>query len=292
MTPAESGVVGVPRGAPAAGEDIFAEVSVVLCDADGNLFPSEEPAFVASAEVTNAFLAEYGVDRRYDPEELRLATTGMNFRSTIVALALEHGIAVAPELAGAGPASPEEQSRTTPLVTPAVVDEWVDREKQQVTDHLRTALQPDPEVLEPLATLAEGFGLAAVSSSADARIAACFEVTGMARYFPAERRFSAEDSLPRPTSKPDPAIYLFSGDALGIGPREGVAVEDSVAGATAAVAAGFPTIGNLQFVQSAERDERRAALEAVGVDAIVTSWREVVELLPDRRSAQSPPAVS
>ena len=29
-------------------------VRVVLCDADGNLFPSEEPAFVASAEVTGS----------------------------------------------------------------------------------------------------------------------------------------------------------------------------------------------------------------------------------------------
>ena len=39
-----------------------APVEAVLCDADGNLFPSEEPAFDASAEVTNAFLASLGVD--------------------------------------------------------------------------------------------------------------------------------------------------------------------------------------------------------------------------------------
>jgi beta-phosphoglucomutase-like phosphatase (HAD superfamily) len=255
-------------------------VRAVLCDADGNLFPSEEPAFVASAEVTNTFLAEHGVSRRYEPEELRLATTGMNFRSTIVALALEHGIPVAPELAGdrtqrtPGPGSDPE------LLTPEVVDQWVAREKVAVTEHLRTALHPDPEVLGPLTTLAERFGLAAVSSSADARIAACFEVTGMAQWFPADRRFSAEDSLPRPTSKPDPAIYLFAGETLGVGSREAVAVEDSIAGATSAVAAGFATIGNLQFVQEPERAERRAALEQVGVDAIVTSWSEVVALLP------------
>ncbi|HEX8487796.1 MAG TPA: hypothetical protein VF642_04555, partial [Propionibacteriaceae bacterium] len=71
-----------------------------------------------------------------------------------------------------------------------------------------------------------------------------------------------------------------AGKVLGIGPSEGVAVEDSIAGATSAVAAGFPTIGNLQFVQPAERAARRAALEEVGVDAIVTSWREVLDLLP------------
>ena len=36
-------------------------VTHLLCDADGNLFPSEEPAFDASVEVTNAFLASLGI---------------------------------------------------------------------------------------------------------------------------------------------------------------------------------------------------------------------------------------
>ena len=233
-------------------------VRVVLCDADGNLFPSEEPAFVASAEVTSRFLAEHGVQRRYEAEELRLATTGMNFRSTVVALAREHGL---PELSA------------------DVLEHWVQTEKEAVTAYLRTALQPDPDVLGPLTALAEHHGLAAVSSSADARIAACFEVTGMARFFPAELRFSAEDSLPRPTSKPDPAIYQHALHTLGVEPEQAVAVEDSVAGATSAVAAGIPTLGNLQFVQPAEREERHALLTQAGVRTVVTSWAEVLDLV-------------
>ena len=262
---------------------VFDGVRVVLCDADGNLFPSEAPAFVASVEISNRFLAEQGVQRRYDSEELRLATTGMNFRSTLVALALEHGIPVASELVTAG--VPVPATTDGPVVLTAdVLDEWVQLEKQAVTAYLRTALHPDPEVLEPLTALAEHYGVAAVSSSADARIAACFEVTGMAHFFPPERRFSAEDSLPRPTSKPDPAVYLHAGKMLGIGPSEGVAIEDSIAGATSAVAAGFPTIGNLQFVQKGERADRRAALEQAGVAAIVTSWRDVYQLLSAARS--------
>jgi beta-phosphoglucomutase-like phosphatase (HAD superfamily) len=233
-------------------------VRVVLCDADGNLFPSEEPAFVASAEVTSRFLAEHGVQRHYEAEELRLATTGMNFRSTVVALAREHGL---------------------PELSPEVLEHWVDTEKRAVTAYLRTALQPDPDVLGPLTTLAEHHALAAVSSSADARIAACFEVTGMAGFFPADRRFSAEDSLPVPTSKPDPAIYQHALRALGFAPEQAVAVEDSIAGATSAVAAGIPTLGNLQFVQPAERDERRRLLTDAGVLTLVDSWAEVVDLL-------------
>ena len=233
-------------------------IRVLLYDADGNLFPSEEPAFVASAEVTNRFLAEHGVQRQYGAEELRLATTGLNFRTTLAALAREHGIGA---------------------LTAPEVDGWVQTEKQEVTAYLRTVLQPDPDVLDPLTALAEQYGVAAVSSSADARIAACFEVTGLAGFFPAGRRFSAEDSLPVPTSKPDPAIYRHALVELGLDSSEAVAVEDSLAGATSAVAAGIPTLGNLQFVAPEEREERRAGLEQAGVTAVVGSWWEAARLL-------------
>ena len=64
------------------------DVTTVLCDADGNLFPSEEPAFAASVEVTNQFLARFGVPARHTAEELRRETTGKNFRTTAVDLAV------------------------------------------------------------------------------------------------------------------------------------------------------------------------------------------------------------
>jgi hypothetical protein len=66
--------------------------TVLLCDAGGNLFPAEEPAFVASAGVTKAFLASFGVERVFTAEALRLATTGKNFRTTAVDLAVAHGV--------------------------------------------------------------------------------------------------------------------------------------------------------------------------------------------------------
>jgi hypothetical protein len=71
------------------------QLEAVLCDADGNLFPSEEPAFVASADVTNRFLAAHGIPQRFTAEELRLATTGKNFRTTAVDLATAAGVPVA-----------------------------------------------------------------------------------------------------------------------------------------------------------------------------------------------------
>lgn len=257
----------------------------VLCDADGNLFPSEEPAFVASADVTNAYLAELGLDVRFDAEQLRLTTTGKNFRTTAVDLAVAHGVPVEAALATGHPSAvPAEPGQA--VLTAALLERWVQEEKRQVTAHLAQVLEPDPAVLEPLTSFAETYVLAAVSSSATARLAACFEATGLADLLPAERRFSAEDSLPVPTSKPDPAIYLYACAQLGIGPRQGLAVEDSIPGAQSAVTAGIPTVGNLQFVPPGERAERKQQLRDVGVDAIVTSWSEIAPLLaPARLSA-------
>ena len=62
-------------------------------------------------------------------------------------------------------------------------------------------------------------------------------------------------------------------------PAEAVAVEDSVNGALSAVAAGYPTIGILQFVPEADRRERTEALHAAGVAAVVESWADAERLL-------------
>ena len=64
----------------------------LLCDADGCLFPSEEPAFVASAEVTNRLLSELGIERRFAAEELKAYAVGRNFRATALDLAAQHGV--------------------------------------------------------------------------------------------------------------------------------------------------------------------------------------------------------
>jgi HAD superfamily hydrolase (TIGR01509 family) len=229
----------------------------LLCDADGCLFPSEEPAFEASAGVTNRFLGAIGATERFTAEELRLATTGQNFRTTARALAAEEGKAV----------DPEELER------------WVEVERLEVTARLGKVLGPDPRVTEPLARLAAGRALAVVSSSAMPRIEACLRAADLDRLFPPGRRFSAESSLPAPASKPDPAVYVHAMWRLGVPPQRALAVEDSAPGAQAAVDAGCRTVGNVMFVPPAERAERAAALECAGVVEVVSSWEELETLL-------------
>jgi HAD superfamily hydrolase (TIGR01509 family) len=230
---------------------------VLLCDADGNLFPSEEPAFEASTVVTNQLLADLGVELRFTADELRAEAMGRNFRATATELAQRFGATLADD----------------------DLERRVEDERREVTEHLRRVLVPEAAVREPLGRLATRYGLAVVSSSALPRLAACFTAAGLDDLFPVEDRFSAESSLPVPTSKPDPAIYALAGERLGVAGDEAVAVEDAVAGVLSAVAAGFPVVGNVQFVAPADRAARAAELRDAGAAAVVASWDELAGLL-------------
>ncbi|WP_242472769.1 HAD family phosphatase [Blastococcus sp. TML/M2B] len=179
----------------------------------------------------------------------------MNFRSTARTLAEQAG------------------------VTGVDLEPWVAEERRAVTEHLARTLQPHPPTQAALTALAAHLELAVVSSSALARLAACFTATGLDALLPPERRYSAEDSLPVPTSKPDPAVYAHACAQLGIAPEQGLAVEDAVAGVRSAVAAGCPVVGNLLFVLPEERAEREAALLAAGALTVVSSWAELADLL-------------
>jgi HAD superfamily hydrolase (TIGR01509 family) len=240
-------------------------VSWLLCDVDGNLIPSEEPAFEASATVYNRLLASVGIAEEYDGETLRRHATGRNFRSML-----------------------EDLRRTARIaLTDDDIDHWVAEENRVVIDHLSAVLQPDDSIIEILGELSGRYSLAAVSSSAQRRLDACFTAVGLSDLFPVTRRFSAQDSLPRPTSKPDPAVYRVAARVLGIQPHEGLAIEDAESGVQSAVGAGFRTIGNLAFVALAERPHRRSQLEDAGSLTIVESWSEIAELMGVKCSVET-----
>lgn len=256
-----------------------AAVTTILCDADDNLFPSEAPAFIASTEVTNQFCARLGKAGSFTPEELRHKLMGKNFRAAAHLFATEAGVPVAPS-AGRDVVVPMSRPEVEPgsPISAEEMEWWVAEEKMQVSQHLAEQLRPDDAVLGPLGRLARRFSLAAVSSSALQRLAASFTATGLDDLLPPARRWSAEDSPPRPTSKPDPTVYQLACRELGIAPEEAIAVEDSRAGATAAIRAGIPTVGNLQFVTEAERPGRIATFTELGVVAIVADWSELEAL--------------
>lgn len=259
-----------------------APITTLLLDADDNLFGSERPAFDASTEVTNRFLARFGVTVPLSSEELRKRAVGKNFRTTALDLAVQCGVPLDPTLAQGRPAAVVTSAGDLASGNALSADEleqWVRDERERVSAHLAVTLTPDPQVLEPLRDLATHYALAAVSSSATKRLRACFAATGLDALIAEAVTFSAEDSLPVPTSKPDPAVYLHAGQLLGVEAHQGLAVEDSVAGVSSAVAAGYATVGNLMFLLPDERHSRRAELIDAGAVAITDSWRALADVL-------------
>jgi beta-phosphoglucomutase-like phosphatase (HAD superfamily) len=236
-------------------------LTAVLCDADGNLFASEGPAFEASADVTNRFLREIGAAGQHTADELRTLALGRNFRLLASGLARAQGLEVDAE----------------------VLARWVDEETTIVTAHLSSVLAPDPLARTALDRLARRLELSLVSSSSLTRLDACLVASALGDLFPRDRRFSAQDSLPFPTSKPDPAVYRHALATLGLPAQHAVAVEDAVAGVMSAVGAGIATIGNLVHVAPSERATQREALLDAGAFAVVESWDDVAALVLDEQ---------
>jgi beta-phosphoglucomutase-like phosphatase (HAD superfamily) len=238
----------------------LATVTTLLCDADGTLFPSEEPAYDASATVTQAFAQHFGLTGDFSAAHLRHTGTGRNFRSLTADLLRESGLDV-----------PEEERGP-----------WIDRERVAVTDHLAGTLRPDPEVINATSRLLSRYCLAVVSSSATSRLLACLRSTGLDQTFGASNVFSAEDSMPRPVSKPDPAIYRHAMATLRVTPALCLAIEDSATGAESAIAAGITTIGLVAFVPANERAQRVQELSDAGASLVLSSWAALDAVLaPD-----------
>ncbi|HEY1840811.1 MAG TPA: HAD-IA family hydrolase [Mycobacterium sp.] len=257
-------------------------ITALLLDADDNLFPSEAPAFDASAEVTSRFLARFGVSAPLSGDELRKKATGKNFRSTATDLAVLSGVPFEKALAEGRPdakVASDSDVASGAALSGDELEEWVRQERERVTAHLAVTLRPDPEVIAPLQDLAGRYAMAAVSSSASARLKACFTATGLDPFIPVTLRFSAEDSLPVPTSKPDPAVYLHAGQVMGVQGSHGLAVEDSVPGVSSAVAAGYVAVGNVMFVPADERQSRSEELIDAGAVAVTDSWRALADAL-------------
>jgi HAD superfamily hydrolase (TIGR01509 family) len=151
----------------------------------------------------------------------------------------------------------------------------VPQENDAVTSRLAQELVVEADVLRAVKQLETRYRLALVSSSALRRLEACLDVTGLAEYFGPRQRFSAEDSLDEPVSKPDPAVYRLALERLGCDAGEAIAVEDSVSGTQAAVGAGLVTVGIVQFAPSREQRSLRDRLRAAGAAAVAADWTEL-----------------
>lgn len=163
------------------------------------------------------------------------------------------------------------------------VDDYVDMELGRVTKKLSEKCEECPGVTEQLEwAKAQGYPMSVVSTSAKPRVVASLIKTGLMRFFTDEHVYSAATSLSPPSSKPDPKIYLYACEQLGVKPEEVLTVEDSNSGATAAMRANIPTIGYVGIYGIEEGKEKEAAMAEklttnCKAQTIMYDWKEFPE---------------
>jgi HAD superfamily hydrolase (TIGR01509 family) len=116
---------------------------------------------------------------------------------------------------------------------------------------------------------AKGISMSIASNSPKKRVELAVKLTGIASYFDAITSF--EDVR---QGKPAPDVFLKAAERAGTAPVQCLVVEDSLTGATAALAARMRTVG---FTGThAELEQHAMALRALGVTTVIAEMRELI----------------
>ncbi|MCC6232185.1 MAG: HAD family phosphatase [Verrucomicrobiales bacterium] len=143
----------------------------------------------------------------------------------------------------------------------------LDRKAALFLELLREKEPVYPAIPGLVEALARRYPLAVASGSLRTAVDGALELKGLKRFFRAT--VSVQDVA---RGKPAPDLYLRAAALLGVDPRRSVAIEDSVAGVTAAKAAGLRAIA-LPNTTPAEM------LRGANADAVVSDYAQVVALL-------------
>ncbi|KAF4453080.1 haloacid dehalogenase-like hydrolase [Fusarium albosuccineum] len=230
------------------------EINTLLFDCDNTLVLSEELAFEACAGLINQICEGRKLDVRFTGETLIKEFVGQNFRGMLTSLQKLYNIEISPE----------------------DLETYVRKEEDAVIAKLEEALRPCPGVDEQLEKLAASnkYKLSVVSSSAFRRVRASVRKVGQDKYFSDDVIFSAATSLEKPTSKPDPAIYLHALQKLGKKAEEAVAIEDSKSGTLSGTRAGIKVIGYVGPYAEDKQPEMEKVLRDAGAVVIMRDWSE------------------
>lgn len=168
------------------------------------------------------------------------------------------------------------------------LEAYVKEEENQVIAKLNEKAKPCEGANAELEKLYEShkYGLAVVSSSALRRVQASIKKVGQDKYFDPSHVFSAATSLAKPTSKPDPAIYLHALERFNSKPEEVIAVEDSKSGTLSAIRAGMPVIAYVGCYHGDEKkDEIAKRLTDLGAKSVMRHWSEFQKCLAEIESS-------
>ncbi|ROW06177.1 hypothetical protein VMCG_04537 [Cytospora schulzeri] len=244
------------------------KINTILFDCDNTLVLSEELAFEGCADLINQICKERDIkiEKPFTGETLITEFVGQNFRGMLTTLQKQFNFEI-----------PAED-----------MEKYVLQEEDVVIAKLKEALKPCVGVDAELEKLAASgnYKLAVVSSSALRRVKASIEKVGQDKYF-GDDVFSAATSLPKPTSKPDPAIYLHAMKTIGKKAEECVAVEDSKSGTLSGTRAGIKVIGYVGPYADDKKADMEKVLRDAGAVVVMQDWKEFPALLEQIESGKA-----
>jgi HAD superfamily hydrolase (TIGR01509 family) len=234
---------------------------VILFDHDGTVVDSETIALESAWRLTNEVAGEFAGAQHYELEDFVKSFAGKPYREILKKI------------------YPDSLA----TLNEEDIDRLVAEEEKRAIERLSIeakATEGTPEVLSYLRD--DGFEYALVSNSSFQRLNACLTSAALTDYFPSEQIFSAHDSLPVARPKPLPDIYLHAVKCLEAEVSDCVAIEDSISGVKAAVAAGIGRIIGYvggTHVSEDERKTRAEALQSAGAEQVIERMHDLIELL-------------
>ena len=234
---------------------------VVLFDHDGTVVDSETIALESAWRLTDEVAQEFPGAQHYELNEFVKSFAGKPYREILQKIYAD--------------------SLTT--LNERDIDALVAEEEKRAIERLSIEAKATEGTPEVLSYLRDGkVEYALVSNSSLQRLSACLSSAALTDYFPSEQIFSAHDSLPVARPKPLPDIYLYAVKCLEAEVSLCVAVEDSISGVRAAVAAGIgQIIGYVggTHVSEDERTSRADALVSAGAQQVIERMHDLIGLL-------------
>jgi HAD superfamily hydrolase (TIGR01509 family) len=211
-------------------------ISHVIFDCDGVLIDSES----ISMAVDMALLAQNGID--LTEAEMYRRFVGPTFEDMVAELEREHGISLPPDLNA--------------------------RKDTMMLELYRRDLKPVPGVLPMLQNLALPRSIG--TNGPRDRALEALHITGLAPFF--GDRLTTYEDVKNP--KPAPDVYQLAARRAGFKPAHCLVVEDSITGATAALAAGCKVIGFTGVAHDPKAKARE--LKDLGVAHVIHDMGELL----------------
>lgn len=221
-------------------------IDLIIFDCDGVLVDTE----TITARILSAYLAENGVE--ISPHEWERDYAGVNLAETVIRL-------------------------TDTGFTPA--DDFVETIRARILDTLSQGVEPIPGIHHVLNQLSIPYCVA--SSGKPVKIQQSLRLAGLLDQFEG-RMFSAYNIG---VYKPEPDLFLWAADAMGVEPINTLVIEDSPVGVRAGISAGMIVAGYAGggVTPNADANAGRADdLRALGAHYILSDLTHMMEILNAR----------